>query len=40
VELLGHKGDLKWNQDQTALTVKVPAGKLSEIGLTLKISLA
>ena len=40
VELLGHKGDLKWNQDQTALTVKLPAGKLSEIGLTLKISLA
>jgi alpha-L-fucosidase len=40
VELLGHRGDVKWKQDDAALTVEMPAEKISEIGITLKIELA
>jgi len=40
VELLGHGGDLKWKQDESALSVEMPAGKISDIGITLKIEMA
>jgi alpha-L-fucosidase len=40
VELLGYKGALKWNQDESALRVEMPAEKLSDIGITLKVALA
>ena len=40
VELLGYKGDLKWKQDETSLRVEMPAEKLSDIGITLKVALA
>jgi alpha-L-fucosidase len=40
VELLGHGGDLKWKQDESALSVGMPAGKISDIGITLKIEMA
>ena len=40
VELLGHKGALDWKQDDAALKVKMPAEKLSEVGITLKVQLA
>jgi alpha-L-fucosidase len=40
VELLGYKGDLRWKQDDAALRVEMPAEKLSDIGITLKIALA
>jgi len=40
VELLGYKGDLKWKQDESSLRVEMPAEKLSDIGITLKVALA
>jgi hypothetical protein len=40
VELLGYKGDLKWKQDEAALKVDMPADKISDIGITLKVELA
>ena len=40
VELLGHKGDLKWKQDDAALTVEMPAEKISDLAVTLKVELA
>jgi alpha-L-fucosidase len=40
VELLGYKGDLKWKQEDAALKVEMPAEKLSDIGITLKVELA
>jgi len=40
VELLGHRGELKWKQDESALRVEMPAEKISEIGITLKVELA
>ena len=40
VELLGHSGTLKWKQDESGLRVEMPAEKLSEIGITLKVELA
>lgn len=40
VELLGHKGQLKWTQNETALTVDMPSQKPSEHAVTLKIALA
>jgi alpha-L-fucosidase len=40
VELLGYKGDLKWKQDDAALKVEMPAEKISDIGITLKVELA
>jgi alpha-L-fucosidase len=39
VELLGYKGDLNWKQDETALKVQMPAEKISDIGITLKVYL-
>jgi alpha-L-fucosidase len=40
VELLGHKGELKWKQDETCLKVEMPAEKISDVGITLKVDLA
>jgi alpha-L-fucosidase len=40
VELLGSKGDVSWKQDDAALRVQMPAEKLSDIGITLKVELA
>jgi hypothetical protein len=40
VELLGHKGALDWKQDDAALKVQMPAEKISDIGITLKVELA
>jgi alpha-L-fucosidase len=40
VELLGYKGDLKWKQDDAALKVEMPAEKISDLGITLKVELA
>jgi hypothetical protein len=40
VELLGHKGELKWKQDDSALTVEMPAEKISDLAVTLKVELA
>ncbi len=40
VELLGHKGALDWKQDDGTLTVRMPAEKISDIGITLKVELA
>jgi len=40
VELLGHKGKLKWTQDATALKIQMPAEKPSDHAVTLKIALA
>ena len=40
VELLGYKGELKWKQEDSALKVEMPAEKISEIGITLKVELA
>jgi hypothetical protein len=40
VELLGHNGALDWKQDDDALKVQMPAQKLSDIGITLKVALA
>jgi alpha-L-fucosidase len=40
VELLGHNGELTWKQEDAALKVQMPAEKLSDIGITLKIQLA
>jgi len=39
VELLGYKGDLQWKQDDSCLKVKMPAEKLSDVGITLKVEL-
>jgi len=40
VELLGYKGDLKWQQDESSLRVEMPPEKLSDVGITLKIATA
>jgi len=40
VELLGHKGDVKWKQDEASLTVEMPEGKISDVGITLKVEMA
>jgi alpha-L-fucosidase len=40
VEILGNKGEVNWKQDDAALKVQMPAEKLSDIGLTLKVELA
>ena len=39
VELLGYKGDLKWKQDETQLRVEMPAEKISDVGIALKVEL-
>jgi alpha-L-fucosidase len=38
VELLGHKGKLKWSQDAAGLKVTMPAEKPSDYAVTLKIA--
>jgi len=40
VELLGYKGKVNWKQSDTELKVQMPAEKLSDIGITLKVELA
>jgi alpha-L-fucosidase len=40
VELLGGKGDLKWKQDEAGLRVEMPAEKISDVAITLKVELA
>jgi plasmid maintenance system antidote protein VapI len=40
VELLGHKGKLNWKQDNEALRVEMPPEKISDLGITLKVSVA
>jgi alpha-L-fucosidase len=40
VELLGYKGDVKWNQDDGGLKVSMPDEKISDVGITLKVELA
>jgi alpha-L-fucosidase len=37
VEMLGYQGELKWKQDEDGLKVEMPAEKISDIGITLKI---
>jgi alpha-L-fucosidase len=39
VELLGHKGKLKWTQDEAGLKVEMPEEKPSEHAVTLKVAL-
>jgi alpha-L-fucosidase len=40
VELLGHKGNLKWTQDESGLKVDMPSEKPCDHAVTLKIVLA
>jgi alpha-L-fucosidase len=40
VELLGCKRDLKWKQNETSLNVEMPAEKISDVAITLKVELA
>ena len=40
VELLGHKGKLKWTQDVAGLSVELPEQKPSEHAVAFKIALA
>jgi alpha-L-fucosidase len=40
VELLGHKGKLKWSQDAAGLKVAMPAEKPCDLAVTLKIAMA
>ena len=36
----GNKGDVNWKQGDSALRVQMPAERLSDIGITLKVQLA
>jgi hypothetical protein len=40
VEMLGARGDVNWKQEDGALKVQMPAEKISDIGITLKVELA
>jgi alpha-L-fucosidase len=40
VELLGFKGKVEWSQEATGLRVQMPAQKLSDYSIALKIALA
>ena len=40
VELLGFKGKVRWAQEATGLRVQMPAEKLSDYSIALKIALA
>lgn len=40
VSVLGYKGQVKWTQEDAALKVEMPAEKISDIGITLKVELA
>jgi alpha-L-fucosidase len=39
VELLGHKGKLKWSQEEAGLRVRMPVEKPSDYAVTLKITM-
>ena len=39
VELLGHKGKLKWSQDESGLKVRMPAEKPCDYAVTLKLAV-
>ncbi len=39
VELVGHKGKLKWSQDEAGLKVRMPAEKPCEYAIALKIAI-
>ena len=39
VQLLGYHGKLLWKQESQGLNIRVPAANLSEIGITLKVTL-
>ena len=39
VEVLGHKGKLKWTQDAAALKVELPAGKPCDYAVAWKVAL-
>jgi alpha-L-fucosidase len=39
VELLGHKGKLKWSQDDAGLKVTMPAERPCDYAVTLKIAI-
>jgi len=40
VELLGFKGKVEWSQEATGLRVQMPAEKLSDYSIALKVALA
>jgi alpha-L-fucosidase len=40
LELLGYGGKVNWKQDETALRVDMPTEKISDIAVTLKVTLA
>jgi alpha-L-fucosidase len=40
VQLLGYQDKLHWKQDNHGLKVRVPAAKLSDMGIALKVTLA
>jgi alpha-L-fucosidase len=40
VQLLGHNGEVKWKQEDASLRVEMPAEKISDIGITLKVEFA
>jgi alpha-L-fucosidase len=40
VDLLGHKGKLKWRQDSAALTVELPEQKPSGHAVCFRVALA
>jgi len=40
VTLLGYGGQVKWKQNENGLRVEMPAEKVSDIGVTLKVELA
>jgi alpha-L-fucosidase len=40
VQILGHGGNVKWEQANSALRVSIPEDCASKIGLTLKVDLA
>ena len=39
MELLGHKGKLRWTQDEAGLKVEMPEEKPSDHAVTLKVDL-
>jgi hypothetical protein len=38
--MLGHQDKLHWKQEKQALQVRVPSANMSDIGVTLKVTLA
>jgi len=40
VEMLGYNGTLNWRQDENGLKVEMPAKKISDMGITLKVESA